>query len=293
MVVESACGKMVLFGEHSVVYGRPAIAVPLKELRLSVKAEKSNDFIITSDVFSYIELLKRGTTEIIRKLGVNDKIKLSVSSDIPLASGLGSSAAFSVAATKAIAEYFGKTLNIEEIKEVSYGAEDIFHGKASGLDTTVVAYEKPIYFIKGKEPEILHIKNNFSFIIVNTGIKSITSEVVSELRKSYDSDKENISLIFDEIESIVDKARTALKEGNISFLGELMYSNQKCLKRLGLSIAEVDNLIIELKELGALGAKLSGAGKGGNVIALFPEEKVEEIKETLEKQGKDVIIAIL
>tara|TARA_B100000315_G_C14504233_1_gene553819 strand:+ start:95 stop:979 length:885 start_codon:yes stop_codon:yes gene_type:complete len=288
MISTTACGKIILFGEHSVVYGKPAIAVPLKELRLSVKIEKSNDFIITSDVFSHIEELKEGVNKITKKLNVPNKLKLTVSSDIPLSSGFGSSAAFSVAVTKAVAKHFGITLNLKQIKEISYESENVFHGTASGLDNTVIAYEKSVYFVKGKEPEILHIKNSFSFIIVNIGIKSDTSEVVNELRERYDSNKENISLIFDEIESIVDKARTALEEGNISFLGELMDKNQKCLKRLGLSINEIDSLVTKLKDLGALGAKLSGAGKGGNVIALLPEEKVDEAKEKLREEGKEV-----
>ncbi|MAG08388.1 mevalonate kinase [Candidatus Woesearchaeota archaeon] len=294
MVSLSACGKIILFGEHSVVYGKPAIAVPLKDLRIEARVESCDELTIDDDTPDPDEERpKKFVKLILDELEAGSNIKIAFNTNMPVSSGFGASAAFCVASVKAIAGFNNMDLPVERIKEISSKAEALFHGNASGLDTAVVAHEKPIYFVKGKEPELLNIYHRFSFAIVNTGIKSNTSEVVAELRERYEADKQRIGDVFDEVEEIVRKGRVALEKGDVSLLGELMDKNQDCLERLGVSCSEIDNVIRKLKGFGALGAKLSGAGKGGNVIALFPEEIAEEVKEALEKEGKDVIIAKL
>lgn len=291
----SACGKLILFGEHAVVYGKPAIAVPLKELKLNVEVrenkESDNGLEIESRNFEDIELLKKGTIRILEKLGIkNNNIKLRISSDIPAAAGLGSSAAFAVAATRAIAEFFGKNLDSKELIEASYAAETVFHGKPSGIDNAVVAYEKPVYFVKDKKPEFIEFVSPLTLLVVNTGIRSKTADVVNEVRERYEKNKEEYEAIFHDIENVVEKAGQSLEKGFISLAGKLMDENQQALERLGVSTKEINELIQDCKTLGCLGAKISGAGKGGNVIVLVDETSKEEVKKALEEKGKSVMM---
>jgi len=290
----TACGKVILFGEHSVVYGYPAIAVPVKNLSLTVEATAHSLLAVESPDFEDVDLLQKGVVKILEKLETeNHNIRLNITTTLPLASGLGSSAAFAVAATKAIAEFYNIPLTERQVIETSYEAEKVFHGTPSGIDNTVVGYSAPVWFVKDKESDIIKINSPLNMLIVDTGIKSKTSEVVAEVRERYEKNKDEYKAIFYDIESTATKARVALEDGYIKVLGKLMNENQTALERIGVSTPEIDDIIATAKNAGAIGAKISGAGRGGNVIILCEKKDNEKIKQALESKAKNIVETVI
>ena len=144
----------------------------------------------------------------------------------------------------------------------------IYHGKPSGIDNTVITYAKPVYFVKGKPIEILPIKRPFTLIIVDTGIRSPTGIVVGDVHQAWENNPEQFEKLFDAVGAIAVAARKAIKSGQVEALGSLMNENQALLLQIGVSSPELDALVEAALSAGASGAKLSGAGRGGSMIAL-------------------------
>jgi mevalonate kinase len=295
----SASGKIILFGEHAVVYGIPAIAIPISSLRayatvkptnkpLTIIAEdlKNQDIKLTVDTQDSNNPLTKMITSIFAHFNIEcPQIEITVKSDIPIASGLGSGAAVSSAVGKAVIQALGKTMPIEELNALVFEVEKIHHGTPSGIDNTVIVYERPVYFVKGREIEFLNIKTPFHIVVADTGKTALTHEAVGDVRKLYESNPDGIRSIFSEIEDVVQQAITCMNTGNIKRLGQLMDENHTYLQNLTVSSYELDKLVEAARQAGALGAKLSGGGRGGNMIALVEESAVSEIKSALKEAG--------
>lgn len=292
MITESACGKVILYGEHAVVYGKPAIAVPVKNLRMEVSVEKSATLQIKSECFENLDWIKTGIVKICDELDVDSNFSITIKSTIPIASGMGSSAALSVAATKAIAKLKGVSLDKEAVRKVSYASENIFHGGASGVDNAVISYECPIYYIKHEEIEELEAALDLKIVVIDSKVRSSTANAVAAVRQKHKENKEKVNAIFDDIENTVNSAKFALEAGDFEELGNLMNLNQDALELLGLSVLETTQIINECKKLGCFGAKISGAGLGGNVISIFPDDKFENAKSELSKKYNVVIVKL-
>ena len=294
-------GKIILFGEHAVVYGFPAIAVPVTQVnaRATVTANihlhNEGIHIQAPDVSVDANLndlpanhpLAFVIHEMLAYFGI-DRIPactIRISSTIPIAAGLGSGAAVSVAIIKAFSAFLGHPLPLDKVSEIAFEVEKIHHGTPSGIDNTVVTFAKPVYFERGKPIEILNIKTPFTLVIGDTGIQSPTVNVVSDVRKAWLVEKERYTELFQEISQVVTQARTAIQEGEIEKLGHLMNKNHTYLKELGVSCAELDQLVDVAVQGGALGAKLSGGGRGGNMIALVHEHKADYIANILIEAG--------
>ena len=288
----SACAKLILLGEHSVVYGYPAIAVPLPSLRLHVRLKWADRDLVKASVEP------EDTGKIVQSLNVarkflnyNKHMEIEINSGFPMKARLGSSAALNVAIVKALADMECASLSTERISSIAYEMEKIFHGTPSGIDTTVSAYEKPIYFIKGKPPEFIKIKKPLSIIIANTGISASTKEVVAEVRSRREAEPGKYDAIFSKIGEISRKGRECIEEGNIDELGRLMSQNQQLLKEIGVSSPEIDRLVDVSMKNGSLGAKLTGAGKGGCIAALASPEDAGRIAEALKRHSMEAFVA--
>jgi mevalonate kinase len=218
-------------------------------------------------------------------------VRVEVTSTIPLASGLGSGAAVSVAIIRALSAHLGQPFDDETVNKIAYEVEKIHHGTPSGIDNTVVTYGKPIFFIKGQPIELLHVAKPFTIIIGDTGIPAPTKESVADVRKLWEQDKPNMEMLFGVAGSLAETARQSIENGHPERLGPLMNENQRVLTEMGVSSPELDKLVEASLNAGASGAKLSGGGRGGNMIALSTKEKSPEISAAVYKAGaKNVIV---
>ncbi len=291
-VTASASAKTILFGEHAVVYGEPAIAIPLSNTRTYTELHPNgNEFRVISRKigldrpFSGLkedsglkQLLYLLTAEF--SLDALPKETLTIHSDIPIASGLGSGAAVSVAVIRTFAKRFGKDLPVERINQIAFEIEKIYHGTPSGIDNTVIAYEQAICFTKKEGFRPLQADlSRLPLLVADSGIRSRTVDVVSDVRAHYDRNE----LPIHEIGILVKNAEEALRTGNIFEIGRLMNENQQLLKDIDVSCPELDELIGLAIKNGAYGAKLTGAGRGGNIIILAKDsDHAKQLKNLYE-----------
>jgi mevalonate kinase len=212
-------------------------------------------------------------------------IKIYITSTIPLAAGLGSGAAVSVAVARAVSSFLGRPFSDENSSAVAYEVEKCHHGTPSGIDNTVVALGRPVYFRKDQPIEPLRVAQPFTLVIADSGAKSPTSVAVGDVRAAWLANKFRYERIFDAVGQVTELARRAIEHGPLEALGPLMARNQAALQEMGVSTPELELLIDTAQAAGALGAKLSGAGRGGNVIALVPPEQAEKVAAALETAG--------
>ncbi|MBN2367500.1 mevalonate kinase [Candidatus Woesearchaeota archaeon] len=288
----SACAKIILSGEHAVVYGKPGIALPVTNLQTVIKVEKADTFSFVADkeLEEHEEKKLHDLYHFVSSsLKVKPMHKIHIQSNLPISSGLGSSASLTVALIRSLLVHHGYKLNDSKINLLAFEAEKIFHGTPSGIDNTVVALEKPVYYERGSI-EILNLKFPLSFIIADTGIRSDTKKVVEDLRKRYEKDEVKHSAIHDKIEMVTRRARPALEQGHLVELGMLMLENHNLLKELKVSCSELDALVKAAIKAGAYGAKMAGAGRGGHIIALVDEPNRDEVFKALEDVSPRIII---
>jgi mevalonate kinase len=208
-------------------------------------------------------------------------VTLRVRSDIPIASGLGSGAAVSTALARALCATVGRSLENTALNTIIYEVEKIHHGTPSGIDNTVIVYERPVYFIKNERLETFSPRVPFYLLIADTGIGASTRVAVSAVRELVNSQPDTYKPILAEVGTIADAARTAIDTGDLAALGALMPRNHALLQHLTVSSPELDQLVAAALDAGALGAKMSGGGRGGNMIALVTPETQSEVETAL------------
>jgi mevalonate kinase len=297
----SAPGKVILFGEHAVVYGRAAIAVPVLQVKAKAIANaeprgKPGVVRIAAPNIGLDTTLSELPEEhplaaVIWKAASAMKLShipacsIQITSTIPIAGGMGSSAAVSVAVLRAFSALMGHPLSDEQVSMLAYEVEVIHHGTPSGIDNTVVTYTRPVYFVKGKPPEILQVKQAFMLVIADTGVQSSTAEVVGEVRWQREKAHDEYECLFDAVGKISSSARRVIESGQVEQLGPLMDENHELLIKIGVSSPELERLVEAARTAGALGAKLSGAGRGGNMLALVTAETAAAVAEALQASG--------
>lgn len=298
-VSASAPAKAILFGEHAVVYGRPAIAVPLNERKATVtivaKEPGEQSRVIAPQLkidsslneFPPDNAIRQMLEIVISNLQIDPlpPCKITIDSSIPISAGLGSGAAISVALIRAISKFLEIVLPDDKVSLISFEMEKIHHGTPSGIDNTVIAFGKPILFQKDAPFSKISLVKPLHLVVAGTGTRSNTREIVSSVRESWSKDTPAYEAIFDKIGALVNKAHAALKRGSITSIGKLMNENQGLLKQIGVSSPELEKLISAALESGALGAKLTGAGNGGNIIAIVKEGTGAKVLEAVKQAG--------
>ncbi|MCR4405306.1 MAG: mevalonate kinase [Anaerolineae bacterium] len=304
MTLAYASGKAILFGEHAVVYGRPAIAVPITEVQAQAIVEDAPSGqgirIIAQDLHrDYLlrdappdDPLRVTVTNTLQHLhrALEQDITLTISSTIPVACGLGSGAAVATAVVRALARHFGHPLEADEVSDIVFETEKLHHGTPSGIDNTVIAFEKPVYFVRDQTLEVFKVSYPFLLAIADTGIASPTKIAVGDVRRAWQADPVKYEEIFDEIGTLTTMARQAIESGATEALGQLMDANQRLLRLLKVSSPELESLIAAAKQGGALGAKLSGGGRGGNMIALVTPQTKDRVSMMLRLAGAKSVI---
>jgi len=287
-----AAGKVILLGEHVVVYGRPALAATLPcglevEIRAGVGPAIATDLLPASDDARPIRLLAEAAA-----LFALDPAALvaRVRSDLPPGAGLGSSAALAVAVLRALAAASGRTLGERETLARGRALEAIFHGYPSGIDPAAAAGAGGgcFRFVRGEPPTITPVQPavRLPLVVAHRGGGRNTATAVGALRSRWEENPAHYEQLFDEVAAVVEAGRLAIERGKLLALGELLDTNQRLLARLGVSSPEIEAMVAAALHAGALGAKLTGGGAGGAVIALAPDESAQqEIAATLAAVG--------
>lgn len=299
----SAPGKIILFGEHAVVYGRAALAAPVTQVRAEAEVNSSRRrgiWVHAPDVGLQAELnalpsdhpLAAVVRHVLSELQVHPfpDLDIHISSTIPVASGLGSGAAVSVALIRALGAALDCQVTDEQVSAWAFEIEKLHHGTPSGIDNTVITYGRPVFFIKGQPIATLRVAKSFTIVIGDTGISAPTKASVADVRRLWESDRARWDGVFDEIGAISAEARAAIESGKPELLGELMDRDQKLLQRLAVSSPQLDRLVESARRAGAGGAKLSGGGRGGNMIALVEGQKAGAVAEALRQAGAARVI---
>lgn len=304
MTKASAPGKIILFGEHAVVYGRPALAVPITQAQAEVDvfdSPRNGIWIDAPDVNLHAELNTLPSEHPLASVIHNvlflshvspfPNLEIRISSTIPVASGLGSGAAVTIALTRALASHLHYPMNDEEVNTFAFEIEKLHHGTPSGIDNTVVTYAQPVYFVKGEPIEILKVGQPFTMVIGDTGVSAPTKESVGDVRRLWMNDRSRWETVFDKAGEISFTARRAIEAGKPELLGELMNENHALLQKMTVSSPELDRLVEVALRAGASGAKMSGGGRGGNMIAITDAALAETVSQSLKQAGaKNTII---
>lgn len=299
MTTATAPGKVILAGEHAVVYGRPAIAAPVWQVTATATVEAralgSGLLLHAPDVG--LDVLLRDAPEdfppaLVARLALaaasapaDPDWDVTVRSDIPIAGGLGSGAALSTALVRALCAHAGCALPPAAVSAIVYESERYYHGTPSGIDNTVIAYAQPIWFVRGQPPSPFVPRTPFTLVIADSGIPSPTKETVGDVRRGWQEEPSLYERRFDAIADAVHDARAAIETGEIENLGRALDRNHALLVDLGVSSPLLETFVHTARRAGALGAKLSGGGRGGNVIALVLPERAEGVHAALAAAG--------
>jgi len=306
--VASAPAKVILFGEHFVVYNKPAIVMainmrayakskPEESQKIIIESKSMNisgAFTISGDYQPIIggfegkeKLLPIyvAIKSILERAGEERGVRVEIDSTIPVAAGLGSSAAVSVASAAAVSSLLELNISREDIFMAALEAERIVHENPSGVDPAISTYGGLIVYRKGDGIRRLSVDARLPLVVGDTGIKRVTGEMVflvGEMRRRYPL---VVDRIMDSGEAIVDVGVEALRRGDLKTIGDLMNINHALLCALGLSNETIERLIHAARRAGAFGAKLTGAGGGGCMIALSPPDRINYVVRAIENAG--------
>lgn len=297
--------KVIFLGEHSAVYQKPAIVFPLPqvEVKVIIKPNHEDEAKIESKYFtgplSKLPESMLGISNLIDRLNktLNQQqinFDIQIISEIPLGRGMGSSAAISAAITRAYFAYFQRSLDNQELDRFINVEESITHGNPSGIDAKTVISDQPILFENAKFIKISFNTTGF-IIIADTGISSNTKVAVDQVRNQLERDPETVTQAINQLGNLTEQAKVTLNNNVIKQTGQIMNQAQTILADLGVSSPEIDHLISVAKANGALGAKLTGSGMGGCIIAISDNLKQAQIiqKQLLENGAKSVWIQSL
>lgn len=286
----SAPGKLMLLGEHAVVYGYPCIVTAVDK-RLYVDAEiidKNEDEIVTPQVKESRFVLET-LSHFREKFKINKHIKITTNGNFSHNVGLGSSSAVTVATFSALSSLFNFPISKKEIFDLSHKVTLKIQGVGSGFDIAAATFGGTLYFVKaGKTIEPLEI-DSLPLVVGYSGIKADTPYYVRKLAEAFKDRKSEMDKIFNNIADLVKTAKKSLVEKDYSIFGKFMTDDHSLLQKLGVSIPKLDSMVEVAIKAGAYGAKLSGAGGGDCMIALVSEDRREAVEKAIQKLGGEII----
>lgn len=291
-----AHSKLILVGEHAVVHGQPAIAIPFPLIGVESSVESHvGDVYLDSSLYSgpvdlapkhlsgVVHTVKR-TFELL-KIPFKD-ILIRVQSSIPPGKGLGSSASVAISIAKALFKYVNQTYTNEQLLYLANISETYAHGAPSGIDPLTITSKSPIWYMKDAPIDYIMPKGEFHFVVADSGEEADTKTAVSTVSSLLKATPQKIYNKIERIGEITHEVRDALEKASKSMLGTLLDEAQKNLEAIGVSNETLNNLINFVKEQGALGAKLTGSGNGGCIIALAQNELHSlQLLEKLKQNG--------
>ncbi|RLE51591.1 MAG: mevalonate kinase [Candidatus Methanomethylicota archaeon] len=314
-IVASAPAKVIIVGEHFVVEGEPAIAAAINlrakasvdlidedavvieapSLNYSVKCSL-NDFSVVSgsdEAVEFLEPIRVLAREATSLVGFKRGFKLSVDSKIPVGVGLGSSASVLVASAAALLRLMTGKVDRSLILSFASKAEEVAHARPSGIDPTIATYGGVIVYRKSEGFLRLQPAKSFSIVIGDTGMSRSTGEMVNKVRALRERFLDIFAPLYHAAGHLVIEAARAIESGDLPKLGVLMNINHGLLSAIGVSNLLLEKLVYAARSAGAYGSKITGAGGGGSIIALCPEDKVESVALAIERAGGKPIRAKL
>ncbi|MEM2104856.1 MAG: mevalonate kinase [Candidatus Bathyarchaeia archaeon] len=313
-VTASAPAKIILFGEHFVVYGEPAIVLAIDK-RAYAKAEKRQDKRLSlrslnlnlsgyyedgsfrvergdvKEARLKFEPIKRAVDKVLEKGSEKVGLDIEINSTVPVAAGLGSSAAVVAAVTAAVSALLNVKMSKEDVFRITYEAEKIVHGTPSGIDPAIATFGGTLLFQMDTGFKPIDAKTDIPLVIGDTGVARSTRAQVEKVRLLKEKYPQIIEPIMLSARETVLRALEALNEGDLETIGELMNINHALLCSVGVSDESLEWLINAARKAGALGAKLTGAGGGGCMIALSKNERLEQIMESIQRAGGKPFVA--
>jgi mevalonate kinase len=275
----SSHGKTILIGEHAVVYGAPALVLPVLDATVAATVtpvSAGDGHHLESTVHTgpldlapaAVMPTVTAVTATLDHFGATDRqFHVRVDSDVPTARGMGSSAAVAAAVTAAVADALGETLDVETHHDLIQQCERVAHGRPSGLDARGVVADAPVWFAGG-HVEPVELGARFTFVVADTGVPGHTREAVAAVRERHDADPAAVDTIVERIGALAERARGTLVDGDAQALGATMDAAHDLLTALDVSSGDLDRLVDAARRADALGAKLTGGGRGGCILAL-------------------------
>jgi len=293
-------GKVILFNEHFVVYGLPAIAsaigaktTALVERRAGAGVEIIDERPETKGYRAEKAGQQKESLDLMLKImnidTTKDAYRVMLGGDLLVASGVGASAASCAAIARAFSDELGLKYADDKVNKVAYEGEKGYHGTPSGIDNTAATYGGLIWYKRegsSQRMERMKLKKPVEIVMGNTGITADTKSVVAAVKERREKEPEKYGLIFQEAEKLVQDSRKQLEAFNLKKVGENMNRNHTLLQQIGVSCPELDLLVDLARNNGALGAKLTGTGRGGYMVALTPTRLLQErVARAIEKKG--------
>ena len=301
----SAPGKIILFGEHFVVHGTRAVVGAINK-RVTVTSEKNDTAAIsissslgkaTIPITEEIDSVEKKfrpfffiAKEVISDHNFQNGITIDIQSDIPIGAGLGSSSACCVAAAASVSNLFSK-VDASQVLDLAIDAERTIFPRTSGADCTVSTLGGIIEYQKESDPKAINIEHDFDFIVVNSQKMHNTDAVVKRVNKFRDDNADTFSELCTEEDNLITKAIDSLQTFDLETIGKCMSQNQIFLERIGVS-NDVLLDIVKTIEKETFGAKLTGAGDGGCVIALTDQSKKDSVVENMSKEYETYPVTI-
>ncbi len=308
----SAPGKVILTGEHFVVYGEPALVMAINRyVEVNVEERKDNAIYISSSLgvsgtfvgdrfrpvrggtlaSNILKPIKIAAEAVMNSLGERRGLNIKVSSTIPVASGLGSSGASAVSTVAAVVKLFEANLTEESIVNLSTEAERYVHINPSGIDQSISTYGGVLSFKKGKDISHLRVRSTIPIVIGNTCIERNTGKLVDNVRVRMERFPNVLKPLISAAGRLTVQAVDVLRRGDLDMLGLLMDIDHAFLSAIGVSSDALDRLVHAARRGGALGAKLTGAGGGGCIVALSRLDDREAVAKQISEAGGTPIIA--
>ncbi len=295
-------GKCILFNEHFVVYNIPSIVSAIGDTTVAAAEKTVSGGVQLVDnrpatpgyKEEKLDQQKDSLKRILEAMGINpdENIKITLGGNLYAASGVGASAASCTAIARALNDLFDMGLNADQINDIAYEGEKGYHGTPSGVDNTASTYGGLIWFVKGEKNifEPITMKKPVEIVMGNTGKVANTKAAVAGVRERKEKYPEKYKKIFSEADQLVHQARNALHAHDLNEVGRLMNHNHTLLQQIKVSNQELDILVETARAAGAVGAKMTGGGLGGYMVALTPGQSLQEkVATVIEEKGFSVL----